>query len=161
MGLFLGLSYELRYTGTIEKSDMLQKVVRYIADNLRDLVWQDLISNRLCKVERHHKTIFIVLRLFDIKDIEEGNLKSYARYKKADDKLVIDQMLILNEYADLLEDEMKKKPCDDIFDYLKEILKKYKDRFLDFDSIAFLPLLEERFKKTKENKLPYHEYGNY
>ena len=30
---------------------------------------------------------------------------------------------------------------------------KYKDRFLDFDAIAFIPLLEERFGDIKNGKL--------
>ncbi|MDR1178972.1 MAG: hypothetical protein LBK44_00575 [Spirochaetales bacterium] len=94
MGLFLKLNYELHYAGTKSKSEVTQKVVGYIADNLRDMAWQESISNQLRKVEKHHTTVGIILRLFDIKDIEEGKLKSYARYMKNDDKLIIDQMLV-------------------------------------------------------------------
>lgn len=160
MGLFLSLTYELRYAGTELKSKLMQKVVRYIADNIRNMIWQESISNQLRKVEIHHITLSITLRLFHQEDIESGKLKSYARYKKANDELIIDQMLILDKYVDLPEDEMRKKLCDDIFDYLKEMLKKYKDRFLDFDSIAFISLLKEIIEKTKENELPYYDYGN-
>lgn len=153
MGLFLKLNYELRYAGTKSKSDLTQKVVGYVADNIREMTWQESISNQLRKVERHHTTLGVFLRLFDIKDIENGKLKSYARYKQKEDKLVIDQMLVLNKYVDLPENEMRKKICDDIFDYLKEILEKYKDRFQDFDAITFIPLLQERIEEIKDYKL--------
>jgi len=153
MGTFLKVTFEARYAGSEEKNKKKSKVVRYIADNLRDMTWQELISNQLRNLEGHHTSLYIILRLFDIKDIEEGKLKSFARYKKKDDKLVIDQMLVLNKYADLPEDEMRKRLCDDVFAYLKEILKKYKDRFQDFDAIAFISLLEERINEIKENKL--------
>jgi hypothetical protein len=140
----------LRYAGTKSKSEATQKVVGYLADNLRDMAWQESIFHQLRKVERHHTTLSIILRLFDIKDIEEGKLKSYARYKQKEDKLVIDQMLVLNKYADLQEDEMRRKICDDVFDYLKEILEKYKGRFQDFDAITFIPLLKERIEEIKD-----------
>jgi hypothetical protein len=153
MGLFLQLNYELRYAGTKSKNEVTQKVVGYVADNLRGMAWQESISNQLRKEERHHITLGVILRLFDAKDIEKGKLKSYARYKQKEDKLVIDQMLVLNEYVDLQEDEMRKKLCDDIFGYLKEMLIKYKDRFQDFDAIAFIRLLKERIEEIKDYKL--------
>jgi hypothetical protein len=62
-------------------------------------------------------------------------------------------MLVLNDYADLPEDDMRKKICDDVFDYLKEISEKYKGRFQDFDAIAFIPLLKERIEEIKDYKL--------
>ena len=94
MGLFFKLNYELRYAGTKSKNEVTQKVVGYVADNLRDMAWQESISNQLRKEERPHTTLGIFLRLFDVKDIENGKLKSYARYKQKEDKLVIDQMLV-------------------------------------------------------------------
>lgn len=153
MGTFLKVTFEARYAGSEEKNQKKSKVVRYIADNLRDMIWQESISSQLRKVDGHHTNLYLVLRLFDIKDIEEGKLKSFARYKKKEDKLVVDQMLIINEYSDLPEDEMRIKMCDEIFEYVKEILIKYKDRFQDFDVIAFIPLLKERIEKIKANEL--------
>jgi hypothetical protein len=67
MGLFLKLNYELHYAGTKSKSEATQKVVGYIADNLRDMAWQESIFHQLRNVERHHATLGIILRLFDIK----------------------------------------------------------------------------------------------
>ncbi|MDO6855346.1 hypothetical protein Q4599_17370 [Cellulophaga lytica] len=153
MGTFLKVTFEARYAGSEEKNQKKSKVIRYIADNLRDMPWQESISSQLRKVDGHHTNLYLVLRLFDIKDIEEGKLKSFARYKKKEDKLVVDQMLIINEYSDLPEDEMRIKMCDEIFEYVKEILIKYKDRFQDFDVIAFIPLLKERIEKIKTNEL--------
>ncbi|QWX84246.1 hypothetical protein H0I23_00925 [Cellulophaga sp. HaHaR_3_176] len=153
MGTFLTMSFEARWAGNKEKTNLTQKVIGYIADNLRDMVWQESISNQLCKVDGHHTNLRIVLRLFDIKDIEEGKLKSLARYKKKDDKLVIDQMLVINKYSDLPENEMRIKMCDEIVEYVEQILIKYKDRFQDFNAIAFIPLFKERMEEIKEYKL--------
>ena len=153
MGTFFKTTYEARWAGNKEKTDLTQKVIGYIAHNLRIMPWQESISSQLRKIDGHHTNLYLVLRLFDIKDIEEGKLKSFARYKKKEDKLVIDQMLIINEYSDLPEDEMRIKMCDEIFEYVKEILIKYKDRFQDFDAITFIPLLKERIEKIKANEL--------
>ncbi|WP_181415980.1 hypothetical protein [Gilliamella apicola] len=158
MGTFLKITYESRYAGNFENNVKQIKVVRYIIDNLNNMAWQESISNQLQKIDRHHTSLSIILRLFDIKDIEAGKLKSYARYKQKEDKLVIDQMLVLNEYINFPEDEMRNKLCNDIFIYLKEILIKYKDRFSDFNSIAFIPLLEERIKKIKDNEFEDNFY---
>ena len=67
-------------------------------------------------------------------------------------------MLVLNEYVNFQEDEMRSKLCDDIFIYLKEMLIKYKDRFQDFDAIAFITLLEEQIKKIKNNEFEDNFY---
>ena len=149
MGTFLKSTIEARWAGNKEKTNLTQKVVEYIADGLRDMSWQESISNQLRKSDGHHTNLYIVLRLFDIKDIEEGKLKSFARYKKKDEKLVIDQMLVLNEYSNLPEDEMRIKMSDEIFEYVEKILIKYKNRFQDFDAITFIPMLKERIEEIK------------
>ena len=158
MSTFLGITYEKRFAGTHIKNRLISKVVNYITYNLKDDSWQNSISSQLRNIVMHHETVSIILRFFNIKDIEEGKLKSYARYMKKDDKLVIDQMLVLNDYTDLPEDEMRKKICDDVFEYIEMILTKYKDSFLDFDSIAFIPLLKERIEKIKENEFSFDHY---
>ena len=152
MGTFLTITSEERYAGSFENNVKQAKVVSYISDNLQNMAWQESISNQLQKVDRHHTSLSIILRLFNIKDIEKGKLKSYARYKQKEDRLAIDQMLVLNEYVDLQEYEMRNKLCNDIFVYLKEMLIKYKDRFQDFDAIAFIPLLEEQIEKIKNQE---------
>ena len=152
MGLFLAITSEERYAGSFENTAKQAKVVGYINDNLRNMAWQESISNQLQRVDRHHTSLGIILRLFNIKDIEKGKLKSYARYIQKKDTLEIDQMLALNEYVDLQECEMRNKLCDVVFDYLKELLIKYKARFQDFDAIAFIPLLEERITRIKNQE---------
>ena len=158
MGIFLKITYESRYAGNFENNVKQIKVARYIIDNLNNMIWQKSISNQLQKIDRHHISLSIILRLFDIKDIEKGKLKSYARYMRKKDKLVIDQMLILNKYVNLSEDELRNELCNDIFIYLKELLIKYKDHFQDFDSMAFIPLLENRIEKIKNNEFEDNYY---
>jgi hypothetical protein len=158
MGTFLTITSESRYAGSFENNVKQAKVVRYISNNLQNMAWQESISNQLQKVDRYHTSLSIVLRLFNIKDIEKGKLKSYARYKQKEDRLAIDQMLALNEYLDLQECEMLNKLCNDVFVYLKEMLIKYKDRFQDFDVIAFIPLLEEQITKIKNQEFEDNFY---
>lgn len=67
-------------------------------------------------------------------------------------------MLVLNKYVDLIEDEMRKLLCDDIFTYVKAMLIKYKGRFQDFDAVAFMPLLEEQIKKIKNHEFEDNFY---
>lgn len=62
-------------------------------------------------------------------------------------------MLTIDKYDDLSEDETRKALCDDIFLYFKEVILKYKDRFLDFDAIAFIPLLGRKIWRHKNGKL--------
>ena len=120
-------------------------------DNLQDTSWQNSISNKLCKEGSNHNALLIVLRLFYESEIVEGNLKSYARYIKQKERLVIDQMLILDNFLKLSEDEMIDNLCDEVWLYVESCLKKYIGRFRDFDAAAFIPMLEERIKYIKEN----------
>ena len=158
MGIFLKITYESRYAGHFENNVKQIKVARYIIDNLNDMIWQESISNQLQEIDRHHISLGIILRLFNIKDIEKGKLKSYARYMRKKDELDIDQMLVLNKYVNLSEDEMRNELCNDILIYLKELLIKYKGHFQDFDSVAFIPLLENRIEKIKNNEFEDNYY---
>ncbi len=158
MGTFLSITSDSRYADSFENTVKQNKVLRYITHNLSNMMWQESISNKLQKIDKHHTSLSILLRLFDIKNIEKGKLKSYARYSKKEDELEIEQMLALNEYLNLTEDEMRNKLCDDVFIYVKEMLIKYKKRFPDFDSIAFIPLLEERIKRIKNQEFEDNFY---
>ena len=149
MGVFLSITYESRYAGDFENNVKQNKVLDYIIDNLNNMIWQEEICTKLREVEKQSDALFIILRLFSYDDIEEGNLKSYTRYKKSEEKLVIDIMFTIEDYKDFPEDVMRQKLCDDIFDYISIMLKKYKDRFHDFDANAFIPLLKERISQIK------------
>ena len=155
MGIFLKITYESQGGKTAEKAFTNQKVLDYIIDALNDYPWQESISGKLTALDQKYSHIALgtILRFFHLKNIEAGNLKSFARYLKEKDKLIIDQMLVIDKYENLSEDETRKALCDDIFLYFKEIILKYKDRFLDFDAVAFIPLLEERFEEVKSEKL--------
>ena len=65
-------------------------------------------------------------------------------------------MLTIDKYDNLSESETRNALCDDIFLYFKEVILKYKDRFLDFDAVAFIPLLETRFNEIKNEELKYY-----
>lgn len=158
MGTFLKITFESRYAGSFETNVKQIKVVSYISDNLQSMTWQESISNQLQKVNTHHTSLSLILRLFHREDIEKGKLKSYARYISKKDKLEIDQILILDEYIDLSEDEMRDRLCNNIFEYLKEMLIKYKNRFQNFDSIVFIPLLEKRIKRIKNQEFEDNYY---
>ena len=155
MGLFLRITYQSQGGRTVEKAFINRKVLGYIIDGLNDGDWQDSISIKLTTHDPQYSHIAIgaILRFFLSENIEGGNLKSFYRYLKKDDKLIIDQMLTIDIYDDLSEDETRKELCDDIFLYFKEVILKYKDRFLDFDAVTFIPLLEERFEDIKNGKL--------
>ena len=155
MGLFLRITYQSQGGRTPEKAFINRKVLSYIIDGLNDENWQDSISIKLTTLDPQYSHIAIdaILRFFLSENIEGGNLKSFYRYLKKDDKLIIDQMLTIDKYDDLSEDETRKALCDDIFLYFKDVILKYKDRFLDFNAVAFIPLLEERFGDIKNGKL--------
>ena len=155
MGIFLKITYDSQGGKSQEKAFTNQKVLDYIIDGLNDYLWQESISGKLTALDQKYSHIALgtILRFFHLKNIEIGNLKSFARYIKKDDKLIIDQMLILDKYENLSEDETRKALCDDIFPYFKEIILKYKDRFIDFNALIFIPLLEERFEEIKNGKL--------
>lgn len=155
MGIFSQTTYEARYAGTKAKNNLKRKVIDYIIDNLNDGEWQESIAGQLREMEEQysHLTLSIILRLFHLKDIEEGKLKSLTRYKKKDDKLVIDQMFVLDNLVDLSEDEMRIKLCDELFEFAEKVLTKYKNKFEDFDAIAFIPMLKDRIEKIKAKEL--------
>lgn len=155
MGLFLRITYQSQGGRTPEKAFINRKVLSYIIDGLNDENWQDSVSIKLTTLDPQYSHIAIdaILRFFLSENIEGGNLKSFYRYLKKDDKLIIDQMLTIDKYDDLSEDETRKALCDDIFLYFKDVILKYKDRFLDFNAVAFIPLLEERFGDIKNGKL--------
>lgn len=120
---------------------------------MNDYAWQDSISSKLTTLDPKYSHIALgtILRLFHLKNIEAGNLKSFARYVKKDDKLIIDQMLVIDKYEDLSENETREVFCNDILQYFKEVILKYKGHFQDFDAVSFIPLLEERFENIKES----------
>ena len=80
MGVFLSITYDLRWAGSFEANVKQDKVVNYIATNLGDMIWQEEISNQVQRIDKHHISLAIVLRLFRREDIKKNSLKSYARY---------------------------------------------------------------------------------
>lgn len=155
MGLFLKITSESQGAKKVEKAFINNSVIDYILDGLNDYTWQDQISSQLRAVNAQysHITLGTILRLFLLKHIEAGNLKSFSRYVKKDDKLVIDQMLVADKYESLSEDETRRAICDDVYSYFEEVILKNKAKFQDFDAVAFVPLLKKRFQDIKEKKI--------
>ena len=87
MGVFLSITYDLRWAGSFEANVKQDKVVNYIATNLGDMIWQEEISNQVQRIDKHHISLAIVLRLFRREDIKKNSLKSYARYIQKKDIL--------------------------------------------------------------------------
>lgn len=152
MGTFLKITFEARYAGSFDANIKQLKVIGYIMENLQNMAWQESISHQVQKIDKHHKSLSIILRLFHRENIEKGKLKSYARYFQKEDQLKIDQMLVLDEYINLPEDEMRRQLCDDVSKYVEEMMIKYKERFQNIDSIAFIPLFRERIKRIKNQE---------
>jgi len=154
MGIFLKTTYQSQGGRTSETAGKNQDVLAYVLDGLDDYNWQDSISSQLNNVDPKysHISIFGVIRFFLPENIKSGNLKSLARYIKKDDKLIIDQMLDIDKYETLSENDTRIALCDDIFEYFSSIILKYKDRFLDFDTVAFIPMLKERLEFIKAGK---------
>ena len=134
------------------------RVVNYISANLGDMIWQDEISNQVQRIDKNHISLAVVFRLFRREDIEKSGLKSYARYIQKKDILNIDQILALDEYIELSEDEMRHQLCDAVFNRLEEVLIKYKERFQNLDSIALIPLLRERILRIKNQEFTDNYY---
>ena len=152
---FISATNELHFVAVELQRQIIKRVANYIIDNFNDWTWQNSINDKLRKAENHNTALLVVLRLFHQSEIEKGKLKSYARYIKAKEKLVIDQMFALDDYLNLTEDEIRQKLCTDICNYVCEMLKKYKDRFQDFDAMAFIPLFKTQMDRIKNNELPY------
>lgn len=125
----MAITYDLRWAGSFEANEKQKKVVNYISANLGDMIWQEEISNQVQRIDKNHISLAIVFRLFRREDIEKSSLKSYARYIQKKDILNIDQILALDEYIELSEDEMRHQLCDTYFNCLEEILIKYKREF--------------------------------
>lgn len=160
MGIFFKITYDSQGGKTAEKAVINQKILDYIIDALNDYHWQESISCKLTSLDPKYSHIVLgtIIRFFHLKNIEAGNLKSFARYKKKDDKLIIDQIMALDKYEELSEEETREFLCDDIFTYYSEVILKYSNRFLDFNAIDFIPLLKQRFNEIKEYKLKEREY---
>ena len=120
MGVFLVITYDSRWPGSFEANEKQNKVVNYISANLGDMIWQEEISNQVQRIDKNHISLAVVFRLFRREDIEKSGLKSYARYIQKKDILNIDQILALEEYIELSEDEMRHQLCDVFFNCLEK-----------------------------------------
>ncbi|WP_433605185.1 hypothetical protein [Prescottella agglutinans] len=152
MGIFLKITCDSQGGKTAEKATANQQILGDVLDSLNDYAWQDRIAPRLRNLDARfsHITLGLILRLYHKVNIENGNLRSLARYIKKDDKLLVDQMLIVDEYEDLSAGETRTRLCDDVVGHLEQTLIRYRDRFQDFDAVAFIPLLGERFDEIKQ-----------
>ncbi|MDH6678216.1 hypothetical protein M2284_002419 [Rhodococcus sp. LBL1] len=152
MGIFLKITYDSQGGATAEKATVNQGILDDVLDSLNDYAWQDRIAPQLRDLDAQfsHITLGLILRFYHKVNVDKGNLKSLARYIKKDDKLLVDQMLVVDAYEDLSAGETRTQLCDDIVSHLEQALVKYRDRFQDFDAVAFIPLLRARFEEIKQ-----------
>ncbi|SEK35266.1 hypothetical protein [Rhodococcus maanshanensis] len=152
MGIFLKITYDSQGGKTAEKATINQNILDGVLNSLNDYAWQDRIAPQLRNLDSQfsHIALGLILRFYHKINVEKGNLRSLARYIKKDDKLLVDQILVVDEYEDLSERGTRTQLCDDIVNHLEQALMRYKDRFQDFDAVAFIPLLRERFEEIKQ-----------
>ncbi len=152
MGIFLKITYDSQGGKTAEKATVNQGILDDVLDSLNDYAWQDRIAPQLRNLDARfsHITLGLILRFYHKVNVEEGRLRSLARYIKKDDKLLVDQILVVDEYEHLSEGETRTQLCDDIVSHLEQTLMKYRDRFQDFDADAFIPLLRDRFDEIEQ-----------
>lgn len=84
MGLFFKITSESQGAETVEKAIINNNVLNNILDGLNDYYWQDELAKklRILHPQYSHVTISSILRLFLLKNVESGNLKSFSRYIK-------------------------------------------------------------------------------
>ncbi|QKT10906.1 hypothetical protein [Rhodococcus sp. W8901] len=152
MGIFLKITYDSQGGKTAEKATTNQDILDDILNSLNDYAWQDRIASQLRNLDAQfsHIALGLILRFYHKTNVEKGNLRSLVRYIKKDDKLLVDQMLVVDEYEDLSEGETRTQLCADIVSHLEQVLMRYRDRFQDFDAVAFIPLLRARFEEIKQ-----------
>ncbi|MFG1784471.1 hypothetical protein ACGFIU_18690 [Rhodococcus oryzae] len=152
MGIFLKITYDSQGGKTAEKATINQGILDDILNSLNDYAWQDRIAPQLRNLDAQfsHIALGLILRFYHKVNVEKGNLRSLVRYIKKDDKLLVDQMLVVDEYEDLSEGETRVQLCDAIVSHLEQDLMRYRDRFQDFDAVAFIPMLRERFEEIKQ-----------
>lgn len=152
MGIFLKITYDSQGGKTAEKATINQGILDDVLNSLNDYAWQDRIAPQLRNLDAQfsHIALGLILRFYHKVNVEKGDLRSLVRYIKKDDKLLVDQILVVDEYEELSEWETRTHLCDDIVSHLEQSLMKYRDRFQDFDAVAFIPFLRERFEDIKQ-----------
>ncbi|MGW4099784.1 hypothetical protein [Mycobacterium sp. NPDC004974] len=146
------ITYDSQGGKTAEKATINQGILDDVLNSLNDYAWQDRIAPQLRNLDAQfsHIALGLILRFYHKVNVEKGDLRSLVRYIKKDDKLLVDQMLVVDEYEELSEWETRTHLCDDIVSHLEQSLMKYRDRFQDFDAVAFIPFLRERFEEIKQ-----------
>lgn len=153
--IFLNTGSQLAYS---KKGKIFYKNISYIEDCLSDYKWQKAISEHIITASNSAYNIFISL-YFRFFDKRASNLQSYAKFKTKEERLIIDIVFFVEDYEEYNEDDMRINLCEDISSYVKNILKKYNKKFIDFNCDAFIPFFIERLEKIKNKSiLFYHNY---
>lgn len=154
--IFLNIGSQLAYSE--RKCKIFYKNKSYIEDCLSDYEWQKSISEHFITVSNGVYNIFISL-YFRFFDKRASDLKSYAKFKTKEERLIMDMVFFIENYEVYDEDDMRIKLCEDILSFVDGSLKKYNKRFLNFDSEKFLPFFVERIENIKNKSIPfYHNY---
>ena len=90
--------------------------------------------------------IAIYFRLF----LQENlTLKTYTKFSKQKEELIIDPIIIIDDYMNYNEEVIREKMADEVFSIFEYYLIKYEKHFKDFDVTNFLPFLKERITLVK------------
>lgn len=150
MGIFLTITSDMKFARDYENQIRQSKVEWDISKNIGDINWQESISHQVQKIDIHHISLSIVLRLFRREEIEKNNLKSRTKFQQAKQCLNIDIMLDMDKYLDLPEHAVRNLMADDIYDYTEEMLIKYKNSLHNLDAEIFATLLKKKIEEIKD-----------
>ena len=147
--VFLISRFQLEHTSS--KKEEIFNVISDISHTLGDHNWQNSISKHFINnidadrnVYRPH--IAIYFRLF----LQENlTLKTYTKFSKQKEELIIDPIIIIDDYMNYNEEVIREKMADEVFSIFEYYLIKYEKHFKDFDVTNFLPFLKERITLIK------------
>ncbi|WP_315104716.1 hypothetical protein [Capnocytophaga gingivalis] len=131
------------------------KLISDVSQTLGDHNWQNSISKYFINDIDADKNVYkpyiaIYFRFFYQENLA---LKTYAKFLKQKEELIIDPIIIIDDYINYDEDTMKKKMADEIFSIFERYLIKYQRYYNSFDAIRFLIFLKERMQLIKDSEI--------
>ena len=150
--IFLITRFQLEYS---TKKEEIFNVISYISHSLGDYNWQNSISKHFISSIDSDKNVYrvyiaIYFRLFFQENL---NLKTYVKFSKQKEELIIDPIIIIDDYINYDECTMREKMADTVYSNFEHYLFKYKKHYNNFDAIKFLPFLKERIELIKTKSI--------
>lgn len=142
--MFIGITSDTRWGGSKELNDKLVHSINLISNLINDSEWQSTVNYTLRKETENQLVLAVCVRLFNASVITKHKIRSCYRYDKQKNRLGIDMIFPLEDYANLPQREIIERLSKDIFNYLNMVLPKYEERLIDFDIRKFLLVLKEK-----------------